>query len=134
MLEQKKLAVIHIVKDELDLSDREYRDALEKLTGVRSAKDLDERGFRKLMNHFARSEYYRGSRNGVTFRQKMFIKSLRDQLDWDEEHFKNFLRKYYKKEKVASLTKKEAVKLIESLKNVLKHQRDKEEGEKERGR
>lgn len=54
-LDKKKLAVIHIVKKELGLSDREYRDQLEDITGVRSAKCLDESGFRKLMNFFARS-------------------------------------------------------------------------------
>ncbi|HSR36535.1 MAG TPA: phage protein GemA/Gp16 family protein, partial [Desulfurivibrionaceae bacterium] len=59
MLDQKKLAVIHIVKKELGLSDQEYRDSLEKITGVRSAKELDEAGFRILMRHFAKSRHYR---------------------------------------------------------------------------
>jgi hypothetical protein len=125
-LDKKKLAVIHIVKRELGLSDLEYRDQLEKVTGVRSATNLDERGFRKLMNYFARSKYYRANQNGITFRQKMYIKGLKDQLDWDERHFMNFLRKYYSKSDVDTLTRKKAIKVIESLKNVLEHQRKKE--------
>ena len=122
MLDHKKLAVIHIVKKELGLSERQYHDNLEEVTGVRSAKDLDEPGSRKLMNHFARSKYYRTKKNGVTFRQKMYLKSLKDQLSWNEWHFTNFLKKYYKKTTVESLTRKEASKAIKSLKNIVKHE------------
>lgn len=122
MLNHKKLAVIHIVKKELGLSDQQYRDVLEKVTGVRSAKDLDEPGFRKLMNHFARSKYYQAKKNGLTFRQKMYLKSLKDQLNWNEWHFTNFLKKYYKKTTVESLTRKEASNVIKSLQNIIKHE------------
>ena len=122
MLDRKKLAVIHIVKRELGLSDLKYRDSLEKVTGVRSAKDLDEPGFRKLMSYFARSKYYRVNKDGLTFRQKMYLKSLKDQLSWNEWHFKNFLKKYYKKTSVESLTRKEAGNAITSLKNIIKHE------------
>jgi hypothetical protein len=123
MIDHKKLAVIHIVKRELGLSDREYRDALEKVTGVRSAKNLDERGFRKLMNYFARSKYYRIHPGGLTFRQKIFIQELKNQLQWTDLHFENFLKKYYKKERIETLSRKEASKVIESLKGILQSRR-----------
>ena len=116
-----------LLKKELGLSDTEYRDTLEKITGVRSAKYLDDSGFRKLMNYFARSKYYRLNAEGLTFRQKMYIKGLRDQLHWDEQHFVNFLKKYYKKSDVDTLTRKEAVKVIESLKNIQEHERIKKQ-------
>ncbi|MGV1097942.1 phage protein GemA/Gp16 family protein [Thiovibrio sp. JS02] len=119
MIDQKKLAVIHIVKKELNLSDEEYRDSLEKITGVRSAKELDEASFRKLMRYFARSRHYRAHREGITFRQKMYIKHLADDLDWDAGHLTNFLKKYYKSPAVDALGKKEASKVIESLKHIL---------------
>ena len=125
MIDYKKLAVVHIVKKELGLSDQKYRDTLEKVTGVRSAKDLDERNFRKLMNYFARSKYYRINRDGLTFRQKVYIKNLRAQLGWNDLHFTNFLKKYYKKETIETLTKKEASKVIESLKNISRHEIEK---------
>lgn len=121
-LDHKKLAVIHIVKRELGLSDDEYRDLLERETGVRSAKDLDEKGFRRLMRSFAASKYYRINKNGLTFRQKLFIKHLVDDLGWDQQHFTNFLNKYYKQTVLDRLSKREASKLIESLKNIRKHQ------------
>lgn len=118
-LDHKKLAVIHIVKRELGLSDDEYRDLLQRETGVRSAKDLDEKGFRRLMRFFAASNHYRGNRYGITFRQKLFIRHLVDDLGWDADHFRNFLNKYYKKTEVEGLTKKEASNVIESLKNII---------------
>jgi len=122
-LDNKKLAVIHIVKNELGLSDQEYRDRLEEITGVRSAKFLDEQGFRRLMNYFARSKYYRRSPESLTFRQRMYIKGLQGQLLWSEPHFENFLKKYYKKSGINTLTRKEGAKVIESLKNILEHER-----------
>jgi hypothetical protein len=124
-LDKKKLAVIHIVVKELGLSEQEYRDRLEAITGVRSAKYLDERGFRRLMNYFARSKYYRINREGLTFRQKMYIRSLKDRLHWDEPHFVNFLKKYHKKSDIDTFTRKEAANVIESLKNVLQHEKTK---------
>ncbi len=120
-IDHKKLAVIHIVKRELGLSDDDYRNILERETGVRSAKDLDEKNFRRLMHYFTRSRHYRSSREGLTFRQKLYIRHMVDDLCWDMRHFKNFLYKYYKKTELERLTKKEASKVIESLKNILKH-------------
>ena len=120
-VDHKKLAVIHIVKRELGLSDDEYRDILQRETGVRSAKDMDEKDFRRLMRYFAGSRHYRINKYGLTFRQKLFINHLVDDLGWDVRHFKNFLNKYYKKTTINKLTKKEASKVIESLKNILKH-------------
>ena len=121
-IDRKKLALIHIVKKELGLSDNEYRDILELYAGVRSAKDLDEKGFRKLMHHFVRSRHFRSSRDIITLRQKMYIKHLVAEAGWDADHFFNFIKKYYKKSTLESFSKKEASNLIESLKNVIKHQ------------
>ena len=121
-MDSKKLAVIHIVKKELQLSDEEYRTILEQVTGVTSAKNLDDAGFRKLMNYFVRSHHYRLNADGMTMRQKLFIKHLVGELSWSDEHFKNFLKKYYHKTKIDYLSRKDASKLIESLK-AIQHQR-----------
>ncbi len=118
---QKKLALIHIVKKELRLSDKEYRKILKDSAGVRSAKDLDRKGFQKLMAYFVRSRHWQPGPGGLTVRQKIFIKTLGRNLDWDDDHLGNFIRKYYHKEGVDKLSKKEAMKLIESLKNIQKH-------------
>ena len=120
-LDKKKLALIHIVKKELGASDEEYRDTLEKVTGVRSAKDLDETAFQRLLRYFTRSKRYQINQYGLTFRQKYFIKHLVEDLSWDEDHFHNFLKKYYHKTEIDELTKADASKVIESLKNITKH-------------
>ncbi len=117
-LDNKKLALIHILKKELKLRDSDYRNMLKRVTGVTSAGELDEKKFRKLMNYFVRSGYYRINRDGLTLRQKMYIKHLAGNLDWSADHLDNFIHKYYHKSDVDRLTKKEAMKVIESLKNI----------------
>lgn len=124
MIDHKKLAVIHITKKELNLSDKEYRDTLEEVTGVRSAKDLNEEGFRKLMRYFTRSKHYQRHKDGITFRQKMYIRHLVDDAGWDDNHFRNFLRKYYHQQQVTELSKRDASKVIESLKRIITRRLD----------
>jgi len=121
MIDYKKLAVIHIVKRELGLSDDEYRNILQTASGVNSAKDLDEAGFRRLMRFFARSRHYRLNSQGLTLRQKLFIQHLFEELHWSADHCHNFLLKYYRKPDIEGLNKKEAGKVIEALKQIKKH-------------
>ncbi|MFH1338655.1 MAG: phage protein GemA/Gp16 family protein [Candidatus Omnitrophota bacterium] len=120
-MDRKKLALIHIIKKELNLSDGEYRDILRQATGVSSAKELDEEKFRKLMKYFVRSGYYRINPDGLTIRQKLYIGYLARRLGWTDEHVDNFIRKYYHKPRIDLLTRKEAIKTIESLKKVKQH-------------
>jgi hypothetical protein len=120
-LDRKKLALVHIVKKELGLSDRDYRCLLRRAAGVESAKDLDEAGFRTLMRFFVRSDYYRANSFGMTLKQKMFIKSLASQLGWEPQHLTNFIHKYYRRPDLDHLDRKEASKLIESLKAIRGH-------------
>jgi Bacteriophage Mu, GemA protein len=120
-LERKKLALIHIVKKELKLGDTDYRGILERTAGVATARDLDEAGFRRLMRFFVRSDYFRANSLGMTLKQKLFIKSLASHLGWDPQHLTNFIRKYYQRPGLDHLDRKEASKLIESLKAVREH-------------
>jgi len=122
VLDKKKLAVIHIVKKELNLSDTEYRRILKETCGVQTAKELDEVGFRKLLNYFVRSKYYQVNPQGLTLKQKLYIQYLAKDLGWDKLHLSNFMRKYYGKSNILDFSKKEAIKLIEALKNIKKHQ------------
>jgi len=122
MIDKKKLAIIHIVKKELNLTDNEYRNILKSQAQVTSAKELDGPGFRKLMNYFVRSKYYRVNPYGLTIKQKLYIKYLAGDLDWTQRHLSNFIHKYYHKLNIDKLTRKEAIRLIESLKGVREHQ------------
>jgi hypothetical protein len=121
-LDRKKLALVHIVKKELGLGDADYRRILRGIAGVSSAKDLDEAGFRRLMRFFVRSDYFRANAHGMTLKQKLFIKALARDLGWDPEHLRNFIRKYYQRDGLEALDRKEASKLIESLKAVRAHE------------
>jgi hypothetical protein len=121
-MDRKRLALIHIIKKELNLSEEEYRSILQKATGVASAKDLDEEKFRKLMRYFVRSKYYRLNPSGLTVRQKLFIDYLARKLSWTKEHLDNFVHKYFQKPNVYKLTKREAIKVIEALKNIALHE------------
>jgi len=121
-MDRKKLAVIHIVKKELKLSDAQYRAILREAAGVGSAKELDEEKFRRLMNYFVRSKHYRINADGLTIRQKLFIQYLAQQLGWSGTHLKNFIHKYYDKTEISKLNKKEAIGVIESLKNIKQRQ------------
>ncbi|MBU1086933.1 MAG: regulatory protein GemA [Candidatus Omnitrophica bacterium] len=118
VLDRKKLALIHIIKKNLGLSDELYREILFQAAGVRSAKDLNEQSFHKLMKHFVRSAYYQKDPNGITLKQKMYIEYLAEKIEWTQEHLINFIRKYYHKTDLDHLSRKDAAKTIEALKNI----------------
>ncbi|MEF9425681.1 MAG: regulatory protein GemA [Candidatus Mariimomonas ferrooxydans] len=122
-MDRKKLAIIHIVKKELNLSDDEYRDILRTAAGVNSAKDLDEEKFKKLMNYFVRSRHWRTNTFGLTIRQKLYIQTLAQDIGWSRSHLNNFVQKYYHKSDVGRLSKEDAIKVIEALKNIKQHQK-----------
>ena len=117
-MDSKKLALIHIVKKELGIGDEDYRRLLKRIAGVASSRDLDEAGFRKLMRFFVRSDFYRANAQGMTLKQKLFVKALAREIGWDRTHLRNFIRKYYQREGLDALDRKEASKLIESLKAI----------------
>ena len=121
-IDHKKIALIHIIKRELRLSDQEYRAILAKAAGVESAKDLDDQRFQRLMHYFVRSRYYTVNPRGLTIKQQLFIGHLQRELGWSPGHLSNFLKKYYRQLAVEKLSKAEAIKVIEALKNIKKHQ------------
>ena len=126
-ISRKKLAYIHIVKKELDLSDSEYRDILKEVAGVRSAKYLNERKFRKLMDYLVRSGRYYIQPGGLTIKQKLFMRLLANNMGWNDIHLNNFVHRYYHKSNINELTRKEATNAIESLKRVREHAGAKQE-------
>ena len=119
-MDKKKLAVIHIVKRELSLSDNEYRNTLERVSGVRSAKDLTDDQFHKLMRYFVRTRHYRTANKGITLRQKYYIRQLKERLQWDDSHFQNYIHKYFHNRDLNTYTRHDASNLIVALKSVLK--------------
>lgn len=55
-IDRKKIALIHVAKKQLGLSDDEYRLALGSV-GVESSKDLFSSQFNRLMQHFERAGF-----------------------------------------------------------------------------
>lgn len=51
---KRQLAAIHVAKHRLRLDDETYRALLERVSGHRSAKDLDPHGRRAVLREFAR--------------------------------------------------------------------------------
>ena len=119
-MDKKKLAVIHIVKRELSLSDDEYRNTLERIAGVRSAKDLTDDQFHKLMRYFVRTRHYRVTSKGITLRQIYYLRQLKERLQWDDSHFRNYIHKYFHNRDLSTYTKHDASNLIVALKSILK--------------
>ncbi len=118
-MNNKKLAVIHIVKRELSLSDEEYRNILERVVGVRSSKDLTDSQFHKLMRYFVRTLHYRVTSKGITLRQKHYIKQLEKDLGWDDSHFQNYINKYFHNRDLETYSKHDASNLIVALNTIL---------------
>ncbi len=118
-MDKKKLAVIHIVKRELSLNDDEYRNILERVTGVRSAKDLTDNQFHKLMRFFIKTRHYQVSSKGITLRQKYYLRRLKEELQWDDAHFQNYMHKYFHNRDLNTYTKHDASNLIFALKSIL---------------
>lgn len=52
ILHRRQIAVVHIAKDRLRMTDEDYRALLWEAAGVSSSRDLDGAGFRAVMNRF----------------------------------------------------------------------------------
>ncbi len=118
VIDHKKIALIHIVKKKLGLSDQEYRKILNEAAGVSTSKDLNDQKFRKLMNVFVRSKHYQADNQAITLKQRFYIEHLVENLGWSPNHLKKFLLKYYHQERIIALSKQNASKLIVSLNNL----------------
>ena len=120
-LYRKQLALIHILKRDLKLSDRSYRTLLMRTANVRSAANLDTLGFRRVINHMHQMRRNQRGPDGITDRQCAFVHALAGRLAWDAAHLRHFLLKHYGKNNLGRLSRREGIKAIESLKNVLAH-------------
>ena len=53
-IDNRTKAALHVAKARLALSDESYRDVMERVAGVRSSRDLDAQGARRVMAEFER--------------------------------------------------------------------------------
>ncbi len=62
MLGKKAISLIHVAKNQLGISDEDYRLILHNICGVDSSKQLDDAGYAVLMDHFNRLGFQSTSR------------------------------------------------------------------------
>lgn len=127
-ISRKQLALIHVAKSKLGLTDAMYRSALVEIAGATSSTELDVSGFEALMGFFeylgfkplsARGQDY-GSRPGMaSFAQIELIRALwrehtRGQAG--EEQLNKWLLRCWKISSLRFLRKDTAPKVITALK------------------
>jgi DNA-binding transcriptional MerR regulator len=149
MISKGQLKLIHTAKDRLGLTYEEYKEILALYGGARSSKELSPEGFFEVMEHFRELGFtLRGADvfvhpepgqkqagpagdnviEMVTPRQRAFIRKMERALGWDEdpERLSHFIEKRLGMKKVR--TKKEAMKLIEAMKAMVRRAKEKEKG------
>ncbi len=133
-LSRKQLALIHIAKKELNLTDDYYRMMLQRVGGVDSSKDLNYPGFRKLMRLFRdlgwkgtgqRDEYrsVKGERmvspGQIKKIWKLWFLWVGDGNPTAKQQLRKFLFARFKVSDVRWLTYKKAYQVIEAIKAML---------------
>jgi hypothetical protein len=139
MIQPVQVKIIHTAIFALGLSDDTYRDILWTQFSVRSCTALSYKQASDLLDQFkARGFRFRRSRSNrtrksaphnVTFLpssdQMQLINDLAAQVAWKyADGFQRWLAKYIKTDKIR--TSAQAQRAIEGLKNLLKHQQEKE--------
>lgn len=152
LITKAQIGLLHVAKQELKLDDETYRDMLENVASVSSARDLPQSKFDAVLQHLKACGFEIRRKEGTSDRKKyaeldgrpgmataaqlrfievQFIEYVklrgeptddRDVIDFGLRHY---LKKFYKVEDVRFLTKKSASDAIEGLKNTLLHERDK---------
>ena len=129
MASLKQVKYIHVLYRQLHWHEDIYREHLYRNYGVDSTKDLT-------LNQAAAwitllKEILKEMNPMVTDKQAWLIRDLWKQIDYSggkegDLHLNNFLTKYYKKNEVEELTKREAIKLIKQIKQMIKQAKERE--------
>jgi len=59
----------------------------------------------------------------MTLRQKYYINRLKKDLDWDDSHFQNYIKKYFHNRDLDTYSKHDASNLIVALNTILSRHR-----------
>lgn len=127
-LNRKQIALLHVAKARLSMSDHSYRSALVELAGVTSSTELDQDGFTLVMGFFewrgfapeqAKGPSY-GERPGMaSFAQLELIRTLWREFTrgkGDEASLSKWLERSFKVSSLRFLTKGNGQKAITALK------------------
>jgi phage gp16-like protein len=130
-LRKRELAQIHIAKQQLGLSDDEYRDVMFAVTRVRSAAELDWTGRKRLLDHFRKVGFKGGQARAAGGgsggdRQVRLVRHLWAQLhaagavaSADDAAMNAWIKRQFNRNAVQWLSTGEARSAIEQLKRWL---------------
>jgi phage gp16-like protein len=122
-IRRRFLAKIHIIaKNDLGLSDDEYRDTIERWTGQRTCKHFDNDILRRVANSLAEMAKHkrRSPENFGTATEKQWrhVRYLQKRLGWTDANLRGFVRHVCHIDHERFLTAKLARELISGLKNM----------------
>lgn len=125
MITNKQKAILHIAKDQLELSEEQYREILKEHGGAESCVHLDEFGFDKVLRFFVKLGFkkQRATRrvaptDFATEGQRKVIYHLMEDLGWWASRLYGFIRRMTGKETPEELSGREAQRVIEGLKGM----------------
>ena len=123
MIKKSQIALVHVAKSKLGLSEDEYREILKAHGNVESSVDLDPFGLEKIMRLFKDLGFVRKKtprRPDLTILasegQRKVVYHLMEDLGWIPSRLSGFIRKMTGKNSPEELNKFEAPKVIEGLK------------------
>jgi hypothetical protein len=139
MISREKLALVHLAAQRLSISDDDRRSLMKAEAGVTSSKDLDEPGFKRVMDRYAKMGFESDARSEkkarrqkkpanvvglATSRQKWKIEQNYQALGFDSiARRQGFNRKQCGKLDTRQMTVGDAIKVIEGQEAMLERVR-----------
>lgn len=118
MLTRKQLSLIHVAKNQIDLSDENYRTILKNNFRVGSSKDLAPYQFKELMELFSKLGF-KTITGELSQGQYKKIRKMCNLLCWNRDRINGFVKRQLGTQKpIETLSKSEANKIIEGLKGI----------------
>mgnify|MGYP000001600738 FL=1 len=119
MLSHSQLALIHIARSQIDISEEDYRNLLKNNFKVISSKNLTPFQFKKLMEIFENKLGFVRITGELSEAQYRKIRKMCNLLKWNRDRINGFVKRQLGETKaIETLDKSEANKVIEGLKGV----------------
>ena len=119
MLSHNQLALIHIARNQIEISEEDYRALLRSNFKVDSSKNLTPTQFKKLMEIFENKLGFVRVTGELSQAQYKKIRKICNLLKWNRERINGFVTRQLGEHKaIETLNKSEANKVIEGLKGV----------------
>lgn len=134
LLSQKQIAVLHVARRDLNLTDESYRDILMRIGGCESSRDLHPIAFERVMAYFAklgfRSTWTQrtfGNRPGMASPAQVdLIRKLWRQYHGDDQndaHLNAWLSRFHKVSALRFVDEKKVIKVLAALKAMTARQK-----------